>query len=40
VSIPNAEEAFDERDELKDARAATALKTVVQRLIEMARVIA
>jgi NAD(P)H-dependent FMN reductase len=40
VSIPNAEEAFDEMDELKDARAATALKTVVRRLIDVARAIA
>ena len=30
VTVPNAEQAFDEMDELRDARAAGQLKTVVQ----------
>jgi chromate reductase len=37
VTVPNAEQAFDEMDELKDARAAGQLKTVVRKLIEYAR---
>jgi len=34
VTVPNAEQAFDEMDELKDARAAAQLKTVVRKLLE------
>jgi NAD(P)H-dependent FMN reductase len=37
VTIPNAGEAFDVSDELKDARAATQLKLVVRKLIDYAR---
>ena len=37
VTIPNAGEAFDASDELKDARAATQLKLVVRKLIDYAR---
>src|SRR6266699_461383 len=40
VTVPNAEQAFNELDELKDARAASQLKTVVRRLIEYARMLA
>jgi NAD(P)H-dependent FMN reductase len=39
VNIPNAEQAFDERDELKDTRAAGQLRTVVRKLVEYARMI-
>ena len=39
VTVPNAEQAFNELDELKDARAASQLKTVVRRLIEYARML-
>jgi NAD(P)H-dependent FMN reductase len=34
VSVPNAEQAFDEMDQLKDARAAGQLKVVVKKLLE------
>jgi NAD(P)H-dependent FMN reductase len=37
VTIPNAAEAFDDMDQLKDARAATQLRLVVRKLIEYAR---
>lgn len=37
VTIPNAGEAFDASDELKDARAAAQLKLVVRKLIDYAR---
>jgi len=37
VTIPNAGDAFDEMDQLKDARAATQLKLVVRKLIDYAR---
>jgi len=36
VSVPNAEQAFDEMDALKDARAAGQLKVVVRKLIDTA----
>jgi chromate reductase len=39
VTVPNAEDAFDEMDQLTDTRAATQLKTVVRRLIEYARMV-
>jgi chromate reductase, NAD(P)H dehydrogenase (quinone) len=39
VSVPNAEHAFDEMDELRDERVASQLKTVVRRLIETARLL-
>jgi chromate reductase len=37
VTIPNAGDAFDAGDELKDARAATQLKLVVRKLVDYAR---
>jgi NAD(P)H-dependent FMN reductase len=37
VTIPNAGEAFDARDELKDTRAAAQLKLVVRKLVDYAR---
>ncbi len=40
VSVPNAEDAFDEMDELRDARLAGELKTVVRKLIELAKLVA
>ena len=39
VTIPNAADAFDEMDELRDTRAATQLKLVVRRLIDYAGMI-
>jgi chromate reductase, NAD(P)H dehydrogenase (quinone) len=40
VTVPNAEQAFDERDELKDARAAGQLKLVVRKLVDTAKLLA
>jgi len=37
MTIPNAAEAFEMNDELKDARAAAQLKLVVRKLIDYAR---
>jgi NAD(P)H-dependent FMN reductase len=37
VTIPNAGEAFDASDELKDPRAAAQLKLVVRKLVDYAR---
>lgn len=37
VAIPNAAQAFDERDMLTDARSADLLKTVVRKLVSYAR---
>ncbi len=37
VTIPNAGEAFDASDELKDGRSAAQLKLVVRKLIDYAR---
>jgi hypothetical protein len=39
VSVPNAEQAFDEMDQLTDARAAGQLKAVVRRLVDYARML-
>jgi NAD(P)H-dependent FMN reductase len=39
ISVPNAEQAFDEMDELRDERAAGQLKIVVRKLIETARLL-
>jgi chromate reductase len=39
VTVPNAEQAFDEMDELKDARAASQLKLVVRKLVDTARLL-
>jgi chromate reductase, NAD(P)H dehydrogenase (quinone) len=39
ITIPNAATAFDEMDQLTDARAATQLKTVVRRLVDYARLL-
>jgi NAD(P)H-dependent FMN reductase len=36
VTVPNAENAFDEMDNLEDARQATALKALARRLVEVA----
>lgn len=40
VSVPNAEQAFDDMDELKDVRAAAQLKTVVRKLVDTAKLLA
>src|SRR5260370_32340842 len=40
ASVPNAEQAFDERDGLKDARAAAQLKLVVRKLVDTAKLLA
>jgi hypothetical protein len=40
VAVRGAAEAFDEMDDLRDERAARALKTLAQRLVDMARQIA
>jgi NAD(P)H-dependent FMN reductase len=40
VTIPTAEQAFDEMDELKDTRAASELKVVVRKLIDTAKLFA
>lgn len=36
VTVPNAENAFDEMDNLNDPRQATALKALARRLVEVA----
>jgi len=35
--VPNAADAFDEMDQLKDARAAEQLKVVVRKLVATAK---
>jgi chromate reductase len=40
VSVPNAAQAFDDMDELRDARAAGDLKIVVRKLIDAAKLLA
>jgi len=40
VSVPNAEQAFDEMDGLKDPRAAEQLTLVVRKLVDTARLLA
>ena len=40
ISVPRAEQAFDERDNLKDETLATALKAAMRRLVELASVMA
>jgi NAD(P)H-dependent FMN reductase len=40
VSVPNAAQAFDDMDELRDARAAGELKIVVRKLIDAAKLLA
>ena len=40
VTVPNAEQAFDEMGELKDARAAGQLKLVVRKLVDTAMLLA
>ena len=40
VTVPNAEQAFDEMGELKDARAAGQLKLVVRKLVDTAKLLA
>jgi chromate reductase, NAD(P)H dehydrogenase (quinone) len=39
VTVPNATEAFDDMDQLKDTRAAAQLKLVVRKLIDYARLV-
>ena len=39
VTVPNAEQAFDEMDELKDARAAGQLRLVVRKLVDTAKLL-
>jgi chromate reductase len=39
VTVPNAADAFDECDQLKDERAAAQLKLVVRRLIDYAQML-
>jgi NAD(P)H-dependent FMN reductase len=39
VSVPNAEQAFDDMDQLRDARVAGELKLVVRKLIEAAKLL-
>jgi hypothetical protein len=38
VSVPRAEQAFDDRDNLKDEAQALALKAAMRRLVELASV--
>ena len=40
VTVPNAEQAFDEMEELKDARAAGQLKLVIRKLVDTAKLLA
>jgi chromate reductase len=40
VTVPNAEQAFDDMNELKDQRAAGQLKVVVRKLVDTARLFA
>jgi chromate reductase len=40
ISVSNAEEAFDDMDELTDARAAAELKALVRKLVEAATLVA
>jgi len=40
VTVPNAEHAFDDMDELTDAGAANQLKVVVRKLVDTARLLA
>jgi chromate reductase, NAD(P)H dehydrogenase (quinone) len=40
VAVPRAEQAFDQRDNLKDETLATALKAAMRRLVELASVMA
>ena len=40
VTVPNAEHAFDDMDELTDTRAANQLKVVVRKLVDTARLLA
>jgi NAD(P)H-dependent FMN reductase len=37
ISVPNAEYAFNDKDELADQRAANQLRSVAQRLVDIAR---
>jgi hypothetical protein len=40
VTVPNAEHAFDDMDELTDMGAANQLKVVVRKLVDTARLLA
>jgi chromate reductase len=38
VAVPHAEQAFDERDNLRDEALAAALKALARRLVELAAI--
>jgi hypothetical protein len=40
VTVPNSEHAFDDMDQLTDARAADQLKILVRKLVDTARLMA
>jgi chromate reductase len=40
LTVPNADQAFDEMDELKDARIAAQLKLVARKLVDTSRLLA
>jgi hypothetical protein len=40
VTVPNAERAFDDMDQLTDARVADQLKILVRKLVDTARLMA
>ena len=40
VSVPRAEQAFDDMDNLKDETTAAAMKAMARRLVELASVMA
>jgi chromate reductase, NAD(P)H dehydrogenase (quinone) len=40
VTVPNAEQAFDDMDQLKDAQAASQLKLVIRKLVDTAKLLA
>jgi len=40
VTVPTAEQAFDDMDQLKDARAAGQLKLVIRKLVDTAKLLA
>jgi len=40
VTVPNAEQAFDDMDQLKDARTAGQLKLVIRKLVDTAKLLA
>ena len=40
ISVPNAADAFDDMDNLKDERVAAALKSLARRLVDVTRALA